>query len=420
MRKSQTAPHTRWRWVLIGLVILASALLLAATACGGDNGGNDKTGADASATQAEGTPGASQMSEEVSKKLRDLGEEWAKASVKATFTYAMIDTDTTGSTMTLYWAPPKVRIDTFDETEGTNMIVISTPDKTYGCSQEGGQCLAYPPSSDVVNIDSFLTFLDPAAIEAELSGLTGNVQIASSSEKVAGNDAICVSAEGNIGEQLSFIKFCFASNGLRLYQSWADAAGTSEWTLQATDIGTVSDSDFEPPYPVSEAPESLYVTMEEKLEEARAQGFALYWLGERYVADADRSGLVLRDLGVTQSVPWRVWLSYSLEGEWIDSVTIYEGPGSWSPKAAGDHSGYARRDVVVQGVTGVLHISDAALDPTFPSQVATFPWLSLVLSLGGTTIELATAPAVKDGQDMNAFNNPEALLSLAEALVVAE
>ena len=169
-----------------------------------------------------------------------------------------------------------------------------------------------------------------------------------------------------------------------------------------------------------EAVESLYVTMEEKLEEARAQGFALYWLGERYVADAHRSGLVLRDLGVTQSVPWRVWLSYSLDGEWIDSVTIYEGPGSWSPKAAGDHSGYARRDVVVQGVTGVLHISDAALDPTFPSQVATFPSLSLVLSLGDTTIELATAPAVKDGQDMNAFNNPEALLSLAEALVVAE
>jgi hypothetical protein len=169
-----------------------------------------------------------------------------------------------------------------------------------------------------------------------------------------------------------------------------------------------------------EAVESLYVTMEEKLEEARAQGFALYWVGERYVADADRSGLVLRDLGVTQSVPWRVWLSYSLEGEWIDSVTIYEGPGSWSPKAADGPSGYSRRDVVVQGVTGVLHISDAALDPTFPSQVPTFPWHSLVLSLGGTTIELATAPAVKDGQDMNAFNNPEALLSLAEALVVAE
>jgi len=162
-----------------------------------------------------------------------------------------------------------------------------------------------------------------------------------------------------------------------------------------------------------EAVESLYVTMEEKLEEARAQGFALYWVGERYVADADRPGLVLRDLGVTQSVPWRVWLSYSPEGEWTHSVTIAEGPGSWSPKAAGGLSGYSRRDVVVRGVTGVLHTSHATLVPTFPSH-------SLVLSLGGTTIELATAPMVKNGQDVNAFNNPEALLSLAEALVVAE
>jgi len=227
--------------MLIGLVILASALLLAATACGGD----------------KGTPGASQMSEEVSKKLRDLGEEWAKTSVKATFTYAMSDTDTTGSTVTLYRDPPKVRMDVSDETEGINVILISTPDEIYACSQKGGdQCLAYPPSSDVGDIDSFLSSVDPGALEAGLSGLTGNVQIASFSEKVAGEEASCVSAEGNIGGRDSLVKFCFASNGLLLYESWADAAGTSEGTLQATDIGTVSDSDFEPPYPVSEAPES--------------------------------------------------------------------------------------------------------------------------------------------------------------------
>ena len=242
--------------MLIGLVILASALLLAATACGGDNGSNDKTGADASATPAEGTPGVSQISEEISKKLKDLGEEWAKASVKATFTFAKTDTETTKSTATLYWAPPKVRVDVSDETEAINTIVISTPDKTYVCSQEGGdQCLAYPPSSNVANIGTFLSNLDPGAIEAGLSGLTGNVQIASSSEKVAGNDASCVSAEGNIGGQDSFIKWCFASNGLLLFESAADAAGTSESTLQATDVGAVSDSDFEPPYPVTEVTE---------------------------------------------------------------------------------------------------------------------------------------------------------------------
>jgi hypothetical protein len=159
-----------------------------------------------------------------------------------------------------------------------------------------------------------------------------------------------------------------------------------------------------------EAVESLYLTMEEKLDEATAQGFALYWLGERYVADLDRPGLALRDVGVTQSAPWRVWLSYGPEGEWIDWVTIYEGPGSWTPKAAGGLSGYSTHDMVVRGVAGVLHVSHATLVPTFPSH-------SLVFSLGGTTVELATVPCVKDGQDVNAFNNPEALLAVAEALV---
>lgn len=162
-----------------------------------------------------------------------------------------------------------------------------------------------------------------------------------------------------------------------------------------------------------EAVEALYVTTEEKLEEARAQGFALYWVGERYVADADGSVLVLRDLGVTRNVPWRVWLSYSPEGEWIESVAIFEGAGSWSPKAASSAGGYSTRDVVVRDVTGVLYISEAAPDSALPSH-------SLVLSLGGTTIELATVPMIKDGRDVNVFNNPEALLSLAEALVVAE
>jgi hypothetical protein len=264
VRKSQTALHTRWRWALTGLVIVASALLLAATACGGDNGGNDKTGADASATPAEGTPAASPISEEVSQKLKDLGEEWAKASVKASYDLASrTGTDTTKSTLVLYWAPPKVRVDFAGNIFGTasQTIVISTPDKTYVCSQEGGdQCLAYPPSSNVVDDLPFLSGFDPGAIEADLSGLTENLQIESSNEKVADNDASCVSAEGNIGGENGLSKWCFATNGLLLFESSADASGTSEFMVQATDVGTVSDSDFEPPYPVSEAPESATPT----------------------------------------------------------------------------------------------------------------------------------------------------------------
>ena len=221
MRKSQTALYIRCRRPLIGLVIVVSAVLLAAAACGGDSKGTEEATTTSSATPAEGTPGVSQISEEVSKKLKDLGEEWAKTRVKGTYDIARTTgPETTKSTLVLYWAPPKVRADFAGDVFGTSTqtIVISTPDKTYVCSQEGGdQCLAYPPSSNLVDDLPFLSNFDPGAIEAGLSGLTGDVQIASSSEKVAGNDASCVSAEGNIGGQDSFIKWCFASNGLPLF-----------------------------------------------------------------------------------------------------------------------------------------------------------------------------------------------------------
>jgi len=255
----QTATYARWRWLLIGLVIVASALLLAVTACSGDNGGNEKTGTDASPTPAEGTPAAGQISEEVSKKLKDLGEEWAKTSVKATYDItSRTGTETTKNTLALYWAPPKVRADFTGDIFGTSTqtIVISTPDKTYDCSQEGGdQCLAYPPSSNVVDVLPFLSDFDPGALEAGLSGLTDNVQITSSNEEIVGNDASCISANGVIAGQEGSAKWCFGSKGLLLFESSSDAAGTFEFTLQAVDVGEVSDSDFNPPYSVTEATE---------------------------------------------------------------------------------------------------------------------------------------------------------------------
>jgi hypothetical protein len=264
VRKLQIALHTRQRWVLTGLVIVASALLLAATACGGDNGSNDKIGADASATPAEGTPGASPISEEVSTKLKDLGGEWAKASVKATYDItSRTGTETTNSTLVLYWAPSKVRADLTGDIFGisTQTIVIFTPDKTYVCSQEGGdQCLAHPPTENVADVLPFLSEFDPAGVEAALSASAESLKLESSNEKVGDQDASCVKAEGSIGGQDSIIKWCFASNGLLLFESATDAAGTSEVTVQATDVGTVSDSDFEPLYPVTEVTPSPTAT----------------------------------------------------------------------------------------------------------------------------------------------------------------
>ncbi len=262
MGKPQTALYARSRWSLIGLAIVGAALFLVAAACSGDDSNaNDNTGADASATPAGGTPGASQLSDDVSKALTDLGAEWAKTTAKASYDIATNDQGTATETlMNLYWAPPKVRVDMLDVGGGGSSptIIISTPDNTYSCSQENGeQCLAYPGTSNPSDILPFLSGFDAAAIQDGLNGLTGTFTVVPSDEEVAGDSASCISISGTIDGQDGSGKWCFASNGLLLFQSQSTSDTTgqpSTFTLQAMDIGTPSDSDFDPPYPVTEAP----------------------------------------------------------------------------------------------------------------------------------------------------------------------
>jgi hypothetical protein len=261
VRKLQTALHIRWRWVLIGLVILASALLLAAAACGGDSNGTEEASTTSSATPAEGTPAVSQIDAELSQKLKDLSGEWAKTSVKVTYDIVTItNTETTKTRLVLYWAPPKVRADLSDDASGaTQASVISTPDKTYECTQEGKeQCLAYPPSKNAADVVPFLSDFDPGGVEATLSASAASLKIESSNEKIGDQDASCVSADGSLKGQEGHGKWCFASNGLLLFESTSDPVGA--FVLQATDVSEVSDSDFNPPYPVTEVTPSPTAT----------------------------------------------------------------------------------------------------------------------------------------------------------------
>ena len=264
MRQLQSALCVRCRRPLIGLVIIVSAVLLAAGACGGANKATEGATTTSSATPAEGTPGAVQIDAELSQKLKDLSGEWAKTSVKVTYDIAGVtSTESTKTTLVLYWAPPKMRADASSDVGGTTTqaTVISTPDKIYDCTQEGGsQCLAYPPSENVTDVLPFLSEFDPGGVEAILSASAESLKIESSNEKVGDQDASCVSAEGNLGGQEALAKWCFGSNGMLLFESTSDPAGTSEFTLQATDVSKVSDSDFTPPYPVTEVTPSPTAT----------------------------------------------------------------------------------------------------------------------------------------------------------------
>ena len=262
MRLLQTALHARRRRPIIGFVIIVTAVLLAAGACGGNNEGTEEAASPSSAASATGTPGVSQIDTELSQKLKDLSAEWAKASVKVTYDIANVTSSESIKTrLVLYWAPPKVRADISSEAAGTTTeaTFISTPDKTYDCTREGGdQCLAYPPVENVADVLPFVSDFNPGGVEATLSASAGSLTIESSNEKVGDQDAICFSAEGSLGGQEGVGKWCFAGNGLLLFESASDPVGT--FTLEATDISEVSDSDFNPPYPVTEVTPSPTAT----------------------------------------------------------------------------------------------------------------------------------------------------------------
>ena len=73
------------------------------------------------------------------------------------------------------------------------------------------------------------------------------IDVSRSSESIAGTDANCFSGNdnGDVG------KFCFSDDGLMLLSENGSADGSSS-SIKATSFSSdVSDSDFEPPYPVT-------------------------------------------------------------------------------------------------------------------------------------------------------------------------
>jgi hypothetical protein len=126
-----------------------------------------------------------------------------------------------------------------------SLTFITTPDTSYICSgatqTEAATCFSAPteagqgPEQIIADMETVLT--DP------------NVDIVStSSRKIAGEDTKCYTVQSpDEGES----EVCMTDEGVPLLSKETVAGG--EMTMEATDFSRdVSDSDFEPPYPVSE------------------------------------------------------------------------------------------------------------------------------------------------------------------------
>jgi hypothetical protein len=239
----------RSRWLLVLSFVVISSLL--AWACGGDE--EEKPAAPtapAATSPADETPEAVEtpQAQEGDGEFSDLADKFAQSTFKATYTLGGEGGVTEGS-MTWYKKGDRLRMDFEGEAEGQQMsaIFIMLPDKSYLCTEipdiaEGGSCYATTGTEGE----------GVSEMAAELQGTLADpdVEIVStSSRKIAGEDAKCYTVR--LPEAEGESEICLSDDGAPLStKETVEGAGSS---MEAIEFSRdVSDSDFEPPYPVSE------------------------------------------------------------------------------------------------------------------------------------------------------------------------
>lgn len=247
------------KWIALAIGLSLTVALFAMAACGGDDTTSSTTAtAHVTATLAPGqtagptaeptdTSGASISSDDIASQLQALGGDIKQVTGKVTYTNT--DTDGTSSTVTLYSKTPNTRYDTTDS-DGSSSAYIETSTATYICSSDAAQSDQSCIEEDGASTSGLGLFgslfssdiVDALAAAAQAQG----IDITKSSETIAGVDADCYSGTDNGSTE----KFCFSSDGVMLEELSTDASGTSGLTATAFS-SDVSDSDFQPPYPIS-------------------------------------------------------------------------------------------------------------------------------------------------------------------------
>ena len=262
---TDNASRSRARWLIVLLALTAALFLVVASACGG--GDDDDDGADNGPTATdsgddggddggEETPsdggddgGDDSGDEDIFSQLDELTDELDTVTGK--ISYDITDADGSVSSMTFYAKPPNSRFDSSDGT--TTSIIITTPDTMYICDSETESCLATPGSGDDTGaFGIFGAFLSADVVSAYVAiAEAAGVDVNKSDESINGIDATCFSWDDNTENEVSKGKLCFNDAGVMVYQETDDGSGVSKF--EATDYSSdVSDSDFEPPYPVTD------------------------------------------------------------------------------------------------------------------------------------------------------------------------
>ena len=259
----QTKNRPLW-WII--LTLGAAILLTLAVACGDDD--DDSTGDDDDGSPVATTPAAGDDDDDddapsddddddggddddVSGLLGEL-EDFAGDYEGATgvVTYDFISEGETLS-WTIYSDGTNSRVDV-DSADG-GFITITTPTESYFCSASGGTGFCFPGGEGSGDTNPYLGlftgFASSAAIFTYLDAFS-DVDVSESSENIAGVDANCYQASGDLVGDSGTLKWCFSDSGLLLLAQYDLESGDFE--MRATSFSdNVPGDAFEPPYEVT-------------------------------------------------------------------------------------------------------------------------------------------------------------------------
>jgi outer membrane lipoprotein-sorting protein len=247
-------------WLRLATIIGAAVVLLAFAACGGDDdsGGSatatHTAGSSATATEGGGSTHTSEATEpadtgDIFSQLDALTADVDQISGKVSYTNT--EEDGTTSTFTFWSLPPKSRFDT-TSADGSSSSYITTADSTYYCDSSSQSCISYG-SGTSGGVNPFGIFFSPTTLQAYVAAAdAAGVNVDTSDESINGIDASCYTWQ-DPSDSTNQGKLCFNSDGIVVSEEFTSSSGT--FSLKATEVSTdVSDSDFEPPYPVTTLP----------------------------------------------------------------------------------------------------------------------------------------------------------------------
>jgi outer membrane lipoprotein-sorting protein len=218
-----------------------------AWACGG--GGDNKSPTQTS--PAGPTAAAGETPQAAGGQFSGLSEKFAQADFKATF-----DVKSTGGgqgdfsgTMIMYKKGDLLREDFESESEGdqSTAIYITTPETSYVCAPASGEgetdtCFSAPTQPDE-GAGQIIADLETVLNDSSLQ------VVSTSSRNIAGEDADCYTVRSPEFE--GDAEICLSKEAVPLYTK--STSQGAESTLEATAFSRdVSDSDFQPPYPVTD------------------------------------------------------------------------------------------------------------------------------------------------------------------------